>query len=49
MGLFLMIFFTCLVVLKWGAGGEERAGRALAGGTEHQHRFHALTRPAQPV
>lgn len=54
MGLFLIIFFTCLIVLKWGkgkgvVGGEEWAGWAMAGGTEHQHRFHALNCPAQPM
>lgn len=52
MGLFLMIFFTCLIVLKWGKdkGGTRRAqaegGRALAGGTGYQGRFHVLSRPA---
>lgn len=52
MGLFLMIFFTCLIVLKWGkdgGGGEEhtaRGGRAVAGGTEHQEQLCALSRPA---
>lgn len=25
MGLFLMIFFTCLIVLKWGKGKGERS------------------------
>lgn len=48
-----MIFFTCLIVLKWGkdwgGGGEEhtaRGGRAVAGGTEHQEQLGMLSCPA---